>query len=126
MLSKKEQSVDIQVDTKQSHKMALILRFLIFFVLGLIVLRAFRSFIYLQPKSKKPNTNVGHSEKKDPYQILEIHSKANGTEIKRAYLRQMAKYHPDKVEHLGEELQVLAQQKTREIGWAYDTLTKSH
>ena len=36
----------------------------------------------------------------------------------------MAKYHPDKVEHLGEDLKKLAIKKTKEISWAYDQLNK--
>ncbi len=60
----------------------------------------------------------------DPYTILGISPEASETEIKQAYHRELAKYHPDKAAHLGEELQAVAQTKTAEIIRAYESLSK--
>jgi DnaJ-domain-containing protein 1 len=38
----------------------------------------------------------------------------------------MANYHPDKVAHLGVELQELAQRQTQAINRAYEELMNSH
>jgi DnaJ-class molecular chaperone len=38
---------------------------------------------------------------KDYYQLLEIPSTAPADEVKRAFRLQIARYHPDKVQHLG-------------------------
>ena len=60
----------------------------------------------------------------DPYQILGVDSSASGKEIQAAYKARMHEYHPDKVAHLGDELQKVAHRKTIEIQQAYDQLRK--
>ena len=60
----------------------------------------------------------------DPYQILGIDSSASGEEIQAAYKAHMHEYHPDKVAHLGEELQKVAHRKAVEIQQAYEQLRK--
>jgi DnaJ like chaperone protein len=58
----------------------------------------------------------------NPYKVLEIDSDASTEEIKAAYRRLVAQYHPDKVQHLGREIRELAQERFREIQRAYDEL----
>jgi DnaJ like chaperone protein len=60
----------------------------------------------------------------DPYEILGIGSSASGEEIQAAYKARMHEYHPDKVAHLGEELQKVAHRKTVEIQRAHEQLRK--
>jgi DnaJ like chaperone protein len=60
----------------------------------------------------------------DPYQILGIDSSASREEIQAAYRTRMHEYHPDKVAHLGEELQKVAHRKAVEIQQAYEQLGK--
>ncbi len=60
----------------------------------------------------------------DPYQILGIDSSASREEIQTAYRARMHEYHPDKVAHLGEELQKVAHRKAVEIQRAYEQLRK--
>ncbi len=60
----------------------------------------------------------------DPYEILAIDSSASGEEIQAAYKARMHEYHPDKVAHLGEELQKVAHRKAVEIQQAYEQLRK--
>ena len=43
-------------------------------------------------------------------------------DIRAAYHREMANYHPDKVAHLGAELQELANRKAQAINRAYEEL----
>jgi DnaJ like chaperone protein len=45
--------------------------------------------------------------------------------VRAAYRREMVNYHPDKVAHLGKELQELAKTKAQEINRAYEELTHS-
>ena len=47
---------------------------------------------------------------------------ASPDEIKSAYRRLAAKYHPDKVVHLGEEFRELAEQRFKKIQQAYREL----
>lgn len=64
------------------------------------------------------------TQRGDPYTILSIQPSASLEEIKHAYRLQAARYHPDKVSHLGEEFQTLAKEKFQDIQWAYETLMK--
>ena len=57
------------------------------------------------------------------YELLEVASDAPADEIKRAFRREIAKYHPDKVQHLGKEFQEIAANKAAELTRAYKTLT---
>ena len=59
---------------------------------------------------------------KDPYRILGLEKTATDAEIKQAYRHLASKYHPDKVEHLGEEFRILAEKRFKEIQEAYQKL----
>lgn len=58
------------------------------------------------------------------YKSLEIESSATDEEIKKAYRRMAMKYHPDKVNDLGEEVKKSATEKFRSINEAYESLKK--
>ena len=59
------------------------------------------------------------------YKILEITPDATDSEIKQAYRKMAKKYHPDKVNHLGEEVRNQAEEKFRKVQEAYDNLKRS-
>ena len=61
----------------------------------------------------------------DPYQILRITTGASKEEIKAAYFNLIKQYHPDKVSHLGQEFQKLADEKAQLINRAYQILMAS-
>jgi DnaJ-class molecular chaperone len=54
--------------------------------------------------------------------VLQIPREASQEEIKAAYKHLAGKYHPDKVLHLGEEFQSLAEERFKEIQAAYQKL----
>ena len=58
----------------------------------------------------------------DAYEVLGVTRSASRDEIQAAYRARMQEYHPDKVAHLGEELQKLAHEKSQEIQRAYRQL----
>ena len=58
----------------------------------------------------------------DPYRVLEIERGASQETIRQAFRRLAGKYHPDKVQHLGEEFRQLAEKRFKEIQRAYDEL----
>ena len=53
------------------------------------------------------------------YKILEIYPEASDNEVKKAYRKMAAKFHPDKVHHLGEEFQKMAEEKFKTLNDAY-------
>jgi len=58
----------------------------------------------------------------DPYSILGVRPDASLDEVKKAYRELANKYHPDKVNHLGEEFKTMAEKRFKEIQAAYETL----
>lgn len=58
------------------------------------------------------------------YKILEITVDATDEEVKKAYRKMAIKYHPDKVQHLGEEFQNAAHEKFQKVNEAYETIKK--
>ncbi len=61
---------------------------------------------------------------KSAYKILEIEPSATDDEVKSAYRKMAIKFHPDKVAHLGEELQAQATEKFKEVQNAYNDIKK--
>src|SRR3954447_20075101 len=55
--------------------------------------------------------------------MLDVAPAASVDEIKRAFRREIAKYHPDKVQHLGKEFQEIAAIKAAELTQAYKSLS---
>jgi DnaJ like chaperone protein len=58
------------------------------------------------------------------YKILEVDPNASMDEIKTAYRKMAVKYHPDKVSHLGEDVQKAAKEKFQKISAAYEAIKK--
>lgn len=58
------------------------------------------------------------------YRILEIPESATDDEIKKAYRKMAIKYHPDKVAHLGEEVQNAAKVKFQKLNEAYEQIKR--
>jgi curved DNA-binding protein CbpA len=57
------------------------------------------------------------------YDLLDVPATASVDEIKRAFRREIARYHPDKVHHLGKEFQDIAASKAAELTRAYKILS---
>ena len=58
----------------------------------------------------------------DAYEVLGVPRSASRDVVRAAYRSRMQEYHPDKVAHLGEELQALAHEKSQQIQRAYRQL----
>ena len=63
-------------------------------------------------------------DKESVYKILEIDSNSNNDELKKAFRKMANKYHPDKVAHLGPEMQKLAEEKFKAVNDAYQKIKK--
>lgn len=58
----------------------------------------------------------------DPYAVLGLTSSATNEEIKKAYRRLAMKYHPDRVESMGDEIKRNAEEQFKKINDAYQTI----
>jgi len=58
------------------------------------------------------------------YTILEVDPSATNDQVKRAYRKMAAKFHPDKVAHLGDEFGKLAEEKFKAVNDAYEKIKK--
>ncbi len=88
--------------------------------LGSIVQQAFATRFRSGPKS---STEV-QTQSTNPYQILGANEIDTEEEIKRKYKQMVLQYHPDRVAHLGSELQDLASRKTKEINAAFAAIKR--
>jgi uncharacterized membrane protein YkvA (DUF1232 family) len=71
------------------------------------------------PRPSRAESNIPG----DPYAILGLKRGASPMEIKAAFRKKIAEYHPDKVAHLGDELKSLAEEKAKAIQAAYEKLS---
>lgn len=65
-----------------------------------------------------------HSDKPDPYTVLEVARDVSNADIKRAYRRLALKFHPDKVRDMGEAYAKQAEARFLEVQNAYETVKK--
>ena len=71
---------------------------------------------------RRPTAVPPRESAPDAYATLGVPRSASREAIQAAYRARMHEYHPDKVAHLGEELQQLAHRKALEIQRAYEQL----
>ncbi len=69
----------------------------------------------------EPDGQMGLNE---AHRVLHISPDAPWRKVQSAYKERMTKSHPDKVSHLGEELQEKARELTVEINKAYNTIKR--
>jgi len=73
--------------------------------------------------SKKGDARMrSQSGERNPYAVLGVQPGSSRDEVLKAYRELAARYHPDKVSHLGEEFIQLATSKFTEIQGAYDQI----
>ena len=70
-------------------------------------------------------SSLSEEEKFDVYgEILGLQGKISRADITKAWKRMIEKYHPDKVSHLGKEIQMYSEKKSKDINKAYQFFKK--
>jgi restriction system protein len=73
-------------------------------------------------RKQEARSTTSTTDSFDPYATLGVKRGAGPDEIHAAYRREMSNYHPDKVAHLGSDLQELAKRRAQAINRAYGEL----
>ena len=76
-----------------------------------------------QSRQKQESTS---QQGNDPYVVLGVSREDSLSHIEKRYKELARQYHPDRVNHLGPELQDMAHQKMLAIQEAYEILKKRH
>jgi DnaJ-domain-containing protein 1 len=77
-----------------------------------------------EPAPDSPGRRGARGEA-DPYRLFGVSEHDDVETIKKAYRELIAKYHPDRVHHLGEEFREMAAARTAAINDAYETIKKA-
>lgn len=69
--------------------------------------------------------NMHASDLDAAYKVLEIDNKATDDEVKKAYRALAVRFHPDKVEHLGDDFKKSANEKFQKVNEAFEKVKKA-
>jgi DnaJ-domain-containing protein 1 len=75
-------------------------------------------------RSDEPPRREANSFPRPWHEVLEVTVVATPEEIRTAYRRMIALYHPDRVNDLGADLKVVAERRAKEINGAYAAARK--
>jgi len=107
------------------------MRFVIFIVFAAIayfsfryVIRTFRQGAHQKSEGDGCRDRAHISTEEEYQQILGVAVGDSPETVRKKYKELLAKYHPDKVQHLGIEFQEMAEKKTKEIMEAYEFFRK--
>ncbi len=78
-----------------------------------------------QSQENKKTESEGHFSLGGAYRLLGVNPDASMEEVKKAYKEKVTKSHPDKVNHLSEELQEKAKELTLKLNKAIDIIERS-
>ncbi|MFP2997887.1 TerB family tellurite resistance protein [Spongiivirga sp. MCCC 1A20706] len=85
-------------------------------------IRKMAGYLYINLSDFESIKAMFFSDTNNAYKILEIEKSATDDEVKKAFRTMAKKYHPDKVQHLGEEHMKGAEEKFRKVKQAYEQI----
>ena len=88
------------------------------------VIRTIAGYLNINQKDYESIKAMFIKDNSFAYKILEIDPSCNNDELKKGYRKMANKYHPDKVSHLGDDLQRIAEDKFKAVNNAYQTIKK--
>ncbi|TXD50134.1 TerB family tellurite resistance protein [Polaribacter sp. IC073] len=87
-------------------------------------IRKIAGYLYINNSDYTSIKAMFYDEADNAYKILEITKEASNDDVKKAYRKMVKKYHPDKLQDLGEEHLKGAKEKFQSIQESYDRIKK--
>lgn len=87
-------------------------------------IKTIAGYLYVNPHDFESIKAMFYNSSDSAYRILEIEKTAANDEIKLAYRKMAKKYHPDKLQHLGDEHVKGAEEKFKQVSKAYEEIQK--
>ena len=87
-------------------------------------IKTIAGYLYVNPYDFESIKAMFYNSSDSSYRILEIEKTAANDEIKLAYRKMAKKYHPDKLQHLGDEHVKGAEEKFKQVSKAYEEIQK--
>lgn len=88
------------------------------------VIKTIASYLYISQNDFESIKAMFYDSSDSAYKILEINKSASDDELKKSYRKMVKKYHPDKLQHLGEEHVKGAEDKFKQVQKAYEQIQK--
>jgi len=88
------------------------------------VIKTIGNYLNINPRDFESIQAMFYKDTDSAYKVLEIDKSATDTEVKKAYRKMAVKYHPDKVGHLGDDFQKMAEEKFKQLNDAYERIKK--
>ena len=88
------------------------------------VIKTIGNYLNINARDFESIQAMFYKDRASAYKVLEIEKNATDTEVKKAYRKMAVKYHPDKVGHLGEDFQKMAEEKFKQLNDAYERIKK--
>ncbi|HEY9170149.1 MAG TPA: TerB family tellurite resistance protein [Lutibacter sp.] len=87
-------------------------------------IKTIAGYLYINSHDFESIKAMFYSSSDSAYRILEIEKTATNDEVKLAYRKMAKKYHPDKLQHLGNEHIKGAEEKFKQVSIAYEQIQK--
>ena len=88
----------------------------------LAIIETIAANIGINPQDSASIKSMFYNDLGALYQILEIEPTATNDDVKKAYRKMAVKYHPDKVNYLGDDFQKSAKEKFQKVNEAYEKI----
>ena len=85
-------------------------------------IKTIAGYLYISQGDFDSLTALFHDDTENYYKILEVSKSSSDDDIKKAYRKMARKYHPDRVQHLGEEHLQGAKEKFQKVQEAYEKI----
>ena len=87
-------------------------------------IKTIAGYLYINQRDFESIKAMFYDSSQSAYRILEIEKSATDDQVKKAYRKMVKKYHPDKLQHLGEAHVKGAEEKFKQVQKAYEKIQK--